>query len=174
MKITEFLKKIKKKDVDLQKILEVRTYIPIAEKRAILETILDECFAVEDGILTCNYVLKHMAFELAMIKYHTNLEIDITSEEDYDSIQQTGIDIHWGYEADYKICKSLFDEMERNLRDQYSVESSIVRLSNTLSNNITGLVDVITNKIKALDLNKLGFEDSDLDKLKGLLNKYGK
>lgn len=175
MTINEFVSTLKERtdDIDLQTILEIRAYIPIAEKRAILETVLSECFTVEDGMLTCDYVLRHIAFDLAMIKYHTNLDIDITSEEDYDAIKQTGIDIHWGYEADYKICKLLFDEMEKSLRDQYSVESTIVCLSNTLSNSVTTLVNTITNKINDLDMSKFGFEDLEIDKLKDLLVKHG-
>lgn len=173
MTIKEFLEKVKN-DIDLKEILEIRTYIPIAEKRAIFETILDECFTIEDGALICNYVLKKMMFELAMVKYHTDLEIDITSEEDYDEIQQIGVDFHCEYLTDYRECQSLFDGMEKELRSQYSIETSIAQLSNKLSDNTEGLVNIIAQKINNLDMSKFGFEGLELDKFKKLLNKYGK
>ena len=171
MVIQEFLKEIKKKNINLEKILEVRTYIPIAEKRAILEDILDRCFIVEDGVLTCNYVLKKMAFELAMIKYHTNLAIDITSEEDYDEIRNTGVNFYGLYVTDHEECHYLFEGMEKELRSQYSIESSIAGLAYKLSGSIEALVEDVSQKVK--DLN-IGFEGEELNQFKDLLNKYGK
>lgn len=174
MLIKEFNEKINKKDTNLKKILEIRTYIPIAEKKVIFETILDKCFTVEDGVLICDYVLKEMMFNLAMIKYHTDLEIDIDSEEDYDEIKKNGVDFHSEYPADYAECYVLFDGMEKELRSQYSMEVSVAQLSNKLSDNIEGLVNSITQKIESLDMSKFGFEGLELDKFKKLINKYGK
>lgn len=174
MKITDFIEEIKKNNIDLQEILEIRTYIPIVEKRAILETVLDGCFTVEDGVLVCNYILKKMAFELAMIKYHTNLEIDILSEDDYDEIQKSGVNIHWGYLSDYQECQLLFDGMERELRAKYSIKSSIAKLTDRLSDNIDGLVNLVAEKVKDIDIGSFGLEGTEFDQFKDLLNKYGK
>lgn len=176
MKITEFVKKINEtENINLKTMLEIRTYIPIAEKRAILETILDRCFTVEDGVLMCDYVLKHMMFESAMVKYHTNLDLDITSEEDYDELQQHDLmGIVNIYERDYEECYRLLDGMERELRAQYSIEASMASLTNQLSNHMTELAKSITHKIEGFDMSKLGFDRVELEKLKGLLNKYGK
>ena len=173
MTIKEFLEKTKN-TTNLKEILEIRTYIPITEKKAILETILDICYTVEGGVPTCDYVLKKIAFELAMIKYHTDLEIDITSEADYDSIQKSEIVFHNEYLSDYDECRSLFIGMEQELRAQYSIESSIASLTNKFSNSIEGLVSGISEKMKEFDVSKFGFEDLELDRFKNLLNKYGK
>lgn len=173
MTINEFLDKVTN-NTNLKEILDIRTYIPIAEKKAILETILDLCYTVKDGVLTCDYVLKKMAFELAMIKYHTDLEINITSEEDYDEIQKSRLTFQCEYLADYEECSSLFAGMEQELCNRYSIESSVAGLTNKLSNNIEGLTKMITEKIKDFDMSKFGFEKSEFDKIKNLLNKYGK
>jgi hypothetical protein len=171
MIIKDFIKETKKKNANLEKILEVRTYIPIAEKKAILDDILDRCFIVEDGVLTCDYVLKRMAFELAMIKYHTNLDIDITSEEDYDEIRSLGTNFYELYAADHEECHLYFEGMVKELCSQYSIESSMARLANKLSGSIEGLVENISQKIEGLDI---GFEGKELEQFKDLLNKYGK
>ena len=173
MLVKDFIKKSKKGNINLEKILEIRTYIPIAEKRAILEDILERCITIEDGAPTCDYILKRMAFELAMIKYHTNLEIDITSEEDYDELRNIEINFYEFYEADYDECHSLIEGMEKELRSQYSIESSIVRLSDKISSNIEGLVDSVTKTIGGFDMSKFGFEGKELNQFKDLLNKYG-
>jgi hypothetical protein len=174
MIIQEFIKETKKKNINLEKILEVRTYIPIAEKKAILEDILDRCFVVEDGVLTCDYVLKRMAFELAMIKYHTNLEVDIASEEDYDEIRGIEVRFYELYEADYEECRQLFEGMEKELRAQYSIEASIAGLTNKVSNVIESFVEGILEKISDFDMSQFGFEGEELSQIKDLLNKYGK
>lgn len=171
MKIREILKT---DNMDLKTMLEIRTYIPIAEKKAILEDVLDKCFVVEDGVLTCDYVLKKIIFELTMIKYHTNLDVDIASEEDYDALQEMIEDLHNAYLTDYKECRSLFKGMEQELRARYSIESSIAQLSYKVSNSIEGLVNIATDKIKDFDMSKLGLNGSVIDELRGLFNKYGK
>lgn len=175
MEIKDLQTKIKgKKEINLTKILEIRTYIPIAEKRVILETILDKCFTIEDGIVICDYILTKIMFELAMIKYHTNLDIDISSEDDYDEIKTMGIDLHKEYASDYGECQLLFDGMKQELYSRYSIETSVVNLSNKLSENIGSVTSSLTQKIKNLDMSKFGFEGLELDKFKNLINKYGK
>lgn len=174
MLVENFIEELNKQDINLKEMLEIRTYIPIAEKRVILETIVDRCFTIKDGVLTCDYILKKMMFELAMIKYHTNLEIDITSEEDYDEIQKTGIDFHCEYPMDYSECYLLFDGIEKELRSQYSIEISVAQLSNKLSDGIEDVVNKITQKIENSDMSKFGFDSIELNRFKKLLNKYGK
>ena len=172
MKMKQFIEKIKNTS-NLKEILEVRTYIPIAEKKAILETVLNECFDIEDGVPTCDYVFKKIAFELAMVKYHTDLDVDITSEDDYDAIQDILGFIHGVYLEDYQECHSLFEGMEREFREQYSIESSIARLSNKISNSIGSLASSLTDKVSGFDMSSLGLEGVELDQLKNLFSKYG-
>ena len=173
MNIQEFTKKLRK-NTNLKTTLEIRTYIPISEKRAILEDVLDRCYTVEDGVLACDQTLKTIAFRLAMIKYHTNLDLDIESYEDYDSIAQLEIDICDEFVDDYGACFTLFNSMEKELHSQYSVEASVARLSNRISNSVDDLVSLMANKMQDLDMNKWGFEGSEIDKFKEMLNKYGK
>ena len=140
MKINDILKI---EEINLKTALEIRTYIPIAEKRIILENILSKCFTVEDGILNCDYIFKKMIFELAMVKYHTNLDIDITSEEDYDALQTVMADLRDAYLVDYKECLMLLDGIEQELRTKHSIESSIVQLSQKISNGVEGLANLV-------------------------------
>lgn len=175
MEIKDLQIKIKgKKEINLTKILEIRTYIPIAEKRVVLETILNKCCTVEDGVVVCDYILMKMMFELAMIKYHTNLEVDITSEDDYDEIKKIGIDFHNEYASDYEECQLLFDGIKQELYSRYSIETSVVNLSNKLSENIGSVASSLAQKIKNIDVSKFGFEGLEFDKFKNLINKYGK
>ena len=142
----------------------------------VLKTKLNEyeCFMVNDGVVTCNYIAMTVMFELAMIKYHTNLEINIDSEDDYDALQEFRNDIQDEYSADYIECQTLFDGMKRELYSQYSIESSIARLSNRFSDGIAGLVDTVSKKVDSFDMSSFGFDNENIGKFKELLNKYGK
>ena len=177
MKIQELIEKIKTDNVNLQNILEIRTYIPIAEKQVILETVLDTCLTVEDGVVLCDYVLKEMAFALAMVKYHTDLEVNIDSTDDYDALQQLymmGIYLDNKYSIDYQMCKALFEGMEQERRAQYSLEASITQLSNQVSMHISKFADQISQKVKEFDFSQLGIDGVKPEQLQALLNKYGK
>lgn len=158
---------------NLKDMLEIRTYIPIAEKKAVLETVLDTYCTVDDGVVACDYVLKKMVFELAMLKYHTNLDIDITSDADYDDMKQADVDFTDVYYDDYQECKQLLDCMEYELRSQYSIEASIAGLTHKLSDGIGRIVNAAERKISDFDVNQLGLENFDFEQLKNLLGKYG-
>lgn len=176
MTIQEFIRSYLSENMDLKTMLEIRTYIPIAEKRAILETILDKCFTVNDGVVVCDYVLKRVMFELAMIKYHTNLEVDIMSEDDYDALKSicSFNTLHNEYGEDYIECQVIFDGIERDLHSKYSIETSVIHLSNQLSGSIENVVNIIANKIDDLDMSKFGFDGMELNQFQELIKKYGK
>jgi hypothetical protein len=109
-----------------------------------------------------------------MIKYHTDLEIDIASEEDYDEIQDIKADLYKLYDTDYKECFCLFEGMEQELRSQYSMESSVASLTYKFSGSIEGLVEKVSQKVEDFDMSQFGFKGEELNKFKNLLNKYGK
>ena len=170
MTIKEFLEKTKN-ITDLKEILEVRTYIPVSEKKVIFDIIFDKCLMVEDGVLKCDYITMKTTFELAMVKYHTNLEVDIMSEDDYDDIRWIINEIHRTYLDDYSECETLFDGIKKEIYLQYSVESSIAKLSHQVLRVVENLANTVSKKIEGFDI---GFEGEEFDKFKNLLNKYGK
>ena len=156
MVIADFIQEIKKGNaIDLKTMLNIRTYIPIAEKKAIIETVLDECFRVEDGILICDCALKNVAFELAMVKYHTDLDVDITSYDNYDELHTVLLCLRMEYAEDYDACDTLFNEMERELRAKHSVEASMA----SISHNVRMLVGLISDTMDGLDIGKLDLKE---------------
>lgn len=155
MVIADFIKEFKKDFTNLKTMLNIRTYIPMAEKKAIIETVLDECFRAEDGILTCDCALKNVAFELAMVKYHTDLDVDITSYDNYDELHTMLLYLHNEYFEDYDACYALFNEMERELRAKHSVEASMA----SISHNVRMFVRLISDTMDGFDIGKLDLKE---------------
>lgn len=155
MVIADFIKEFKKDFTNLKTMLNIRTYIPMAEKKAIIETVLDTCFRVEDGVLMCDCALKNVAFELAMVKYHTDLDVDIASYDDYDELHTTLHYLHNEYVADYDACDTLFNEMERELRAKYSVGASMA----SISHNVRMLARLISDTMDGFDIGKLDLKE---------------
>lgn len=184
MTIQNFIEELKNDiNIDLKNRLQIRAYIPIAEKRAIIEDVVDRSVMVESGVIQYDYVKNKIAFELAMIKYHTDcdLEIDLDSEDDYDAIEALLMDketfrgvLTSLYRDDYYECKTIMEKMIEDLYSQNSIEASIARMASSISESVGSLADHISKKIDNFDIKTMLPQDVDLNGLMTLLNKYGK
>lgn len=92
-------------------ILKVRTYIPITEKRVVIEELIKRII-VEDGLVTTyDSIAKLMISTLAAICLYTNL--DATTAEDYDTLCETNLLFkiyeRINSEGDYVTFQDMFD-----------------------------------------------------------------
>lgn len=134
-------------DVDT---LEVREYIPITEKRLIIEKLISEIIT-EDGLLvTYDSIVKDMVFSLASICVYTNLEA--TTDEDYDKLCETGL-------LD-EIFKKIGTRDFRNFHTMFEIRfKDYMRDANTLMGTVNNLFKEF----------KEAFEKLDPEQLKSLL-----
>lgn len=179
MKINELIEKMNNGNVNLKEILEIRTYIPIAEKKQIIQDVIGESYYVYEGVLMFDSIDKKMNFDVAMIKYHTNLDIDEDVVAAYDAIHGSS----YGnlYEAlieefpyDYCECEKLLDSAVEDLYRQFSVEASVGKVADTLSIGIKKVSDTLTKKTQDIDLNEIIGGNADITKILDVLVKYKK
>lgn len=134
-------------DVDA---LEVREYIPITEKRLIIEKLILEIMT-EDGLLvTYDSIVKDMVFSLASICVYTNLEA--TTDEDYDKLCETGL------------LDEIFKKIGmRDFRDFHTMFE--IRFEDYMrdANTLMGTVNKLFKEFKEV------FEQLDPEQLKSLL-----
>lgn len=71
--------------------LEIKTYLPFAYRKVLVQTIVDSHIEVVDGIKKYDNVNSYIGFIIAMIKAHTNLEFSQKSIDDYDLLAETGL-----------------------------------------------------------------------------------
>jgi hypothetical protein len=189
MKILEFVENYKakrfmvtKQGVDerseyLRKELEIKSYIPFAEKQAIAKMVLSECANIEDGVIIIDSVDKYLSFTLAMLATYTALESDedATLSEEYDTLCSIKVEdgtlldaIIKTFEVEYVRCNDILNMMTADLLAENNIEKQIGKFLSNLSDKINKFGDGLIEKIgdMNMDLNQL-----DIDKLINMIGK---
>lgn len=96
MKVNEFVEKYRKAtDIEktrLMREIEVKTYVPYAEKVVHSEAVLSKTAKRVHGVLQNNSTLRYLTFITSILKLYTNLELNQEKpHEDYDLLKQFGI-----------------------------------------------------------------------------------
>lgn len=172
--LVEFMKQ--DKDINLETMLKPRTYIPVAEKKEIIEDIINKTTVIENGYLKDDGVQRKIYFDVLMAKYHTNLDID-DIEEDYDALHEGLVDginlqdfLMSFYRKDYEECKDMLNITLNDMYKQCSIEASVGNVAVA----ITNVINTLTEKIQGFKIEDILSQGIDADQLKILLEKYGK
>lgn len=98
MKINEFIEYMKKstnramKDDQfmsiVKKVLDVKKYIPISEKKDLVDKIINQCIYYTDGIYKIDGIEKYLYFTMYIIDAYTNLELSDNIESDFDLLSE--------------------------------------------------------------------------------------
>lgn len=171
MMIKEFIKEAE--------LLTTKKYIPAAEKVRIAKEVLDFSAEYDRGFIKFDSYRKHLAFTFAVIEAHTNLvfaddwadkmqEYDMLCENDLlDKIIDT-------FDRDYVETLEVVNMMCDDMLADNSIEASVAKLTQSVSENLDVLVGALSDKIEGLDIEKIIPKGLDLNKLMELLNKVKK
>ena len=148
--------------------LQIRTYIPFREKRAIVETIVEQNIEVVDGIKRHDSINGYVSFVMAMLKCHTTLEFGEDPVADYDLLAESGLlpliieEFRASYdESDIILKMALAMELEDN-----NTNVLIGRFLDGVLKKLDGVGALLKEKLLSIN-----FKEEDLAKLKSLLNK---
>jgi hypothetical protein len=151
----------------IKKTLEIKTYLPFEQKRAIAETIVKENTEIIDGVKKNNSINQYLSFVMSMIIGHTNLTVSDNPAEDYDLLAESGLlsaiiaEFQESYnETDVLVKMTLASELEYN-----NVGFILGRFLDGILNKLESAAEVIK---KTTD----NVNDEDLAKLRGFLNTY--
>ena len=190
MKITDMLMEMKAKKIQntqvnpdavgtyLRKALEIKTYIPFEDKKKVVEMIIAANITEENGIKKINSVGQFISFVMSMLATHTNLQIDAEHViEDYDLLCEAGLleVIIAEFQKDYSESEVILKMMVADELSDNNLSAVIARFLSGILDNLGGLGEGFKDIIGNFDINSLlggKFEGSDLDKLKGFLDKY--
>lgn len=184
MKIAEFIKTYKEKKfmvirngVDeksewIRKELEIKTYIPFAEKRKIAEMIVDQNIEVVDGIKKYDSINGYLSLIVASIMAHTNLEWSSDVMADYDLLAESGLLPHIIFEfqgshdeIDLLLKMALAMELEDN-----NANVLIGHFLDSILKKIEGLSGVLGETLGDFDLEEM-LSNENMAKIVGFLNK---
>lgn len=162
----------------IKHVLEVKDYVPFADKRELCKIVLDATCTKDGGIVKSDGLSRYILFTLSMLTKYTNLTFE--NDDDLDSMDQYDL-----------LCQNnLLDPILECIGEEYSRCNNILNmmLADVIENNnniavvvdgaaqkllgiIDGFVDVLKDKVDdlELDLNQL-----NIDKYMPLLEKMAK
>ena len=175
MKIKEFIE-IAQNSKAIADVIVAKKYISSVEKMRIAKDVMDISAEYDRGFIKFDSFKKHLAFTFNVIESHTDLhfaddwadkmhEYDMLCENELlDVIIDT---FRKDYETSLGVLYMMCDDM---LADN-SIEASVSKLMQSLSENLDVFVGELSDKLKNIDIEKIIPKDLDLNKLTGLLNK---
>ena len=160
MKIKEFVELTKTKgwmpiavadqNEKIKSALDIKSYIGIKEKKALVDDIVNETVIYNNGIYKFNGIDQYVTYTMKCIETYTNLELSNDIEEDYDILCSTG----------------MLNKILRTFEDEYNTVLSLLQMQcdyilmdNSVTANINILLTAATNAI-----NKLGDSAGDMFK----------
>jgi hypothetical protein len=159
--------------------LAIKTYIPFREKRQIAEMIVAQNIHEVDGIKKYDDIGSYVSLVVASIAAHTALEFSEDPIADYDLLAESGLltqiiaEFQGSHEEIGILLKmAIAAELEDN-----NVNALVGRFLDSILKKLDGVVDGVKEMAGNVDLKELlgiNFEEKDLAKLKGFLDKYNK
>lgn len=164
----------------IKKELEVKTYLPFMTKREIVEMVVDANITMVDGVKKYDNIRGYVAFIVAMIQAHTNIEFNTENPmPDYDMLAESKMlqQIVETFREDYDECDVLLKmalaaEMEDN-----NGKAILGRFLNGVLERLDDVIEILSEAAGELDLKSVfgdNFNAENLAKLSSFLDKYEK
>lgn len=158
----------------LRKELEVKEYIPFADKRELCKAVIDACCVKEGGLVKVDSVSRYIIFTISIISAYTNLEF--SSGEDYDSLDEYDMLCESGLlnqilaliGDEYAACNNMLNMMMDDvIANNNTVEAVFGHTFGKVSDSLDNLIDAFADKVAEMELD---LSQIDIEPLKGILN----
>lgn len=163
----------------IKKELEVKDYLPFAEKRELCTKVLNACNTKENnGLVKVDSVTRYIIFTISIISKYTNLEFSSGTDEEVDSLDEYDmlcqanllnpiLDV---IGEEYVTCNNILNMMMADIvANNNTVESVVGHTMGKISQSVDDLVNVLAEKVEELNLD-LG--EINIDKILGLIQKF--
>lgn len=147
--------------------LEIKTYLPFEHKREIAQIIVDSNTEIVDGLKKNNPVDQYLSFVMACITAHTDLEISENPVEDYDLLAESGL-----LEAIIAEFQSSYNEIDALTKMILASELEYNHVGNILGRFLDGILKKLSGVSEMFENVTDNFNEEDLAKLSGFLDKY--
>ena len=161
----------------IKKELEVKSYLPFAEKRELCTQVLNACNTRgNDGLVKVDSVSRYIIFTLSVISQYTNLEFSSGEDAEFDSLDEYDMlcqsrllnPILEVIGEEYTACNNMLNMMMADIEaNNNTVEAVLGHTLGKVADSIDNLIDVLAEKVEEMDLD---LNQIDIDKYKGLLD----
>lgn len=157
----------------IAKHIETKKYLPIKQKKELIESIVNECVLYEDGVYKFDDIDKYICFTMRVIEAYTNLELSNDLEEDYDMLCEASLlDLIINtFKKEYDEVNILLQMKCEYILTSNSLESQVGRFLDSVLEKIDVLVNALSNKVDNFDMSNLPISGEDITKLLDFLNK---
>ena len=158
----------------LKKELELKEYIPFADKRELCKAVIDACCTKEGGLIKVDSVSRYIVFTISIISAYTALEF--SSGEEYDSLDEYDMICEAGLlnpilaliGDEYATCNNMLNMMmEDVVANNNTVEAVLGHSLGKVSDAIDDLIGAFADKVAEMELD---LSQIDIDKYKGLFD----
>lgn len=153
--------------------LELKEYIPFADKRELCKNVIDACCTKEGGLIKVDSVSRYVVFTISVISKYTALEFssgeEYSSLDEYDMLCEADLlnPILALIGEEYATCNNMLNMMMDDvITNNNTVEAVIAHELATLFNSLDGLISTFADRVKKMELD---FNQVNIDKYKGLL-----
>ena len=160
----------------LTKTLEVKKYISIKEKRALIENIVNSCILYEDGVYKFDEIDKYITFTMKTIATYTNLELSADIENDYDELCRANLLnlIIETFAGEYDNVNLLLQMRCDYILGGNTMEAQFGKFLTGIMDKTDDLIDVLKNKVEEFDFNNSPVSMDDIGKLMEFVNSLKK
>jgi hypothetical protein len=160
----------------ITKTIEVKKYLSIKEKRALVEEIINNCILYEDGVYKFDEIDKYIAFTMKTIGTYTNIELSTNIEDDYDVLCEAGLlnVIIESFGGEYDNVNLLLQMRTDYILSGNNIEAQFGKFLAGILEKVDVLADTLSNKIDDFDLKNLPIDIKDIGKLMEFVNSYKK
>lgn len=153
--------------------LDVKDYIPFADKRELCTAVIDACCTKDGGLIKVDSVSRYIVFTISVISAYTALEF--SSGEEYDSLDEYDMLCEAGLlnpilaliGDEYATCNNMLNMMmEDVIANNNTVEAVLGHELGKLSVSLDSVIDTLKDKVEKMELN---LSQLDIDKYRGLL-----
>jgi hypothetical protein len=161
----------------IKKELEVKDYLPFAEKRELCARVIDACNTKEpSGLVKVDSVSRYIIFTISILTAYTNLKFSsgedgIDSLDEYDMLCQAGLlnDILDVIGGEYATCNNILNMMMSDvIANNNTLENVVANVLGELGDSLGGLVDVLADKVESMELD---LSQINIDEISGLIGK---
>ena len=151
----------------IAKKLEVKKYIGIKDKKALIESIVNECILFEDGVFKFDDIDKYICFTMRTIEAYTNLELSDDIEVDYDLLCENGLlnVVIDTFNGEYENVKILLQMKCDYILSDNSIEAQIGKFLSNISGKIDTFADALSSKVNDFSFDDLPVSKEDLGRL---------
>ena len=139
----------------VQKQLEIKQYIPIKEKKELIEKIIEKCIYFENHTFRIDSIDSYLYFTMLTIDAYTNLEIDDV-EECFDALSESGLMpvVIASLGQEYQDVQTFLNMKRAEILENNSVEMQLGKFFDGVLDKVEDFSEGIMSAIDGLNIDK--------------------